>query len=380
MDFEFSEELNMLRSMVAKFAETEIAPLSYDCDKEERCTPEITRKAGELGLIGAWAPEECGGSGFGWQGMAIVAEELSRIDLGIGINIITSGFGSQIIYHYGTDEQKKKYLPPIFSGEQYMAGAFTEPDAGTDAAGYKTRAVKDNKDYLITGNKMFITHGNICANFMAQCITNPENKTYDRFSTIIVPADSPGLGKSKIHGKMGIRATDTAELSFEDVRVPHENLVGKEGKGFPQLMHFFQLMRILVGGQSIGLSRACLEESVKYAKERKVFGAPIGSYQLTMAKLTEMAIRIETLANTTYKAAWQADVGKADHILSAMVKYYAGQTAVFCANAALEIHGGYGYIDEYKVQKFYRDAKVLEIYEGVKEAEIMVIGRAVQSR
>lgn len=380
MDFELSEELGMLRSMVAKFAETEIAPISHECDREEKYTPEVRRKAGQLGLIGSWAPEQYGGSGFGMLGSTIVAEEFSRVDLGIGINVYAAGFGVQIIYNHGTEEQKQAYLPPIFRGEKVLAGAFTEPDAGTDVAGYKTRAVKDKGDYVVNGNKIFITNGNICNHYIAQCLTNPESKTYERFSTIMIPSQTPGITKNRIHGKMGIRATDTAEIAFEDVRVPQENLIGKEGRGFHQLMHFFETMRVWVGGQGIGLSRACLEETVRYAKERKVFGAPIGSYQLTMAKLAEMAIRIENLTGITYKSAWLMDQGKPDHTTAAMVKYYAGQTAVYCANAAVEIHGGYGYIDEYKVQKFYRDAKILELYEGTKEAEIMIIGRILMSQ
>ena len=179
---------------------------------------------------------------------------------------------------------------------------------------------------------------------------------------------------------MGIRSSNTAEIAFEDVRVPQENLIGKEGAGFYQLMHFFEVTRVMVAGQAIGLSQACLDESIKYSKERTAFGAPIGSFQATMTKLTEMAVRIEALRNLVYKAAWSLDEGKPDYHLAAIAKYYGGQTAVFCANAAVEIHGGYGYIDEYKVQKLYRDAKILELYEGTKEAEIMTIGRTLLSR
>ncbi|MBF0531209.1 MAG: acyl-CoA dehydrogenase, partial [Deltaproteobacteria bacterium] len=255
------------------------------------------------------------------------------------------------------------------------AGAFTEPDAGTDAAGYKTRAVKDGNDYVINGNKMFITNGTVCDFYVTQCVTNPENKKHHSFSQIIIPSDTRGVSRRKIRGKMGIRASDTAEVSFEDVRVPQTNLIGQEGAGFSQLMHFFDTSRAMTAAQGLGLSQGCLDVAIKYAKERKVFGAPIGTFQLTQAKLTEMAIRIEALRSMVYKTAWLMDMGKPDNMLSAMAKYFSGQSAVFCANAALEIHGGYGYIDEYPVQKFYRDAKILEIYEGTKEAEIMIIGK-----
>jgi len=226
---------------------------------------------------------------------------------------------------------------------------------------------------------MFITNGSVCDWMLVQCVTHPEEKRHKAFSQILVPADAPGVTRYKISGKMGIRANDTAEIVFEDVRVPRTNLVGEERRGFYQLMHFFDITRIMVAGQAVGLSQACLDESIKYAKERTAFGSPIGSFQATMMKLTEMATRTEALRNLVYKAAWLVDQGTPDYTLAAMAKYFGGQTAVFCANAAVEIHGGYGYIDEYKVQRLYRDAKILELYEGTKEAEIMTIGKTLQS-
>ena len=380
MDFELPEEMRMLKDMAYKFARQEIAPYSHECDEEEKYPSEIRKKAAEQGLVGAWIPEEYGGAGVGILGNTIVTEELSRIDMGIGLNICAASFGTECIYLFGTEEQKHRYLPLVCSGEHVWAGAYTEPDAGTDVAGYKTRAVIDGDDYVINGTKMFITNGTVCDYMVCQCITHPEEKTHKRFSQIIVPADAPGVTRNKIKGKMGIRASDTADIALEDVRVPRENLIGEETRGFHQLMNFFNITRVMIGGQALGLSQACLDESVKYAKERTAFGAPLGSFQITMQKLTEMAIRIEALRNMVYKAAWLIDVGKPDYHLAAMAKYYGGQTAVFCANAAVEIHGGYGYIDEYSVQKWYRDAKILELYEGTKEAEILTIGRYIQSR
>jgi len=380
MDFELSEEMKMLRDMSYRFAQTEITPLSEECDEEERYTEEIRKKAAENGLVAAWIPEEYGGSGVGILGNAIVTEQVSRVDMGIGLNIVAAGFGCEAIYYFGSEKQKQEYLPPVCSGEKVCAGAYTEPNAGTDVAGYKTRAVKDGNDYVINGSKMFITNGTVCDFMVCQCITTPEEKVHRSFSQIVVPADASGITRTKIHGKMGIRASDTAEIALEDVRVPQENVIGDEGQGFYQLMHFFDITRIMVAGQALGLSQACLDESIKYSKERTVFGKPIASFQLSMQKLTEMAIRIEALRNLVYKAAWLVDSGKPDFHLAAMAKYYGGQTAVFCANAAVEIHGGYGYINEYKVQKWYRDAKILELYEGTKEAEIMTIGKVLQSR
>ncbi len=379
MNFDLSEEHKMLKDMAYKFAVNEVAPVSFECDKEERYTPEIRRKAAEQGLVGAWVPETYGGAGVGIFGNVLITEELSRVDIGIALNIVAASFGCESIFFFGTEEQKQEYLPQVCRGEWVSAGAFTEPNAGTDVSGYKTRAVKDGSDYVISGNKMFITNGTVCDFMVAQCVTNPEEKRHKSFSQIIVPADAKGVIRNKLHGKMGIRASDTSEITFEEVRVPQSNLIGKEGRGFNQLMTFFDVTRILVAAQALGLSRACLETSVKYAKERTAFGAPIGSFQMTMAKLTEMTIRIEALRALTYKAAWLVDSGKPDFHLAAICKYLGGQTAVFCANAAVEIHGGYGYMDEYTVQKWYRDAKILELYEGTKEAEIMTIGRVLQA-
>jgi len=379
MNFDLKEEQQMLKEMAYKFAVTEFKPVSQECDEHEKYTPEIRKKAAENGLVGSWIPEEYGGAGAGIMGNSIISEEFSKIDMGIGLNIVAASFGCESILQYGTEEQKKTYLPLVCSGEKVCAGAFTEPNAGTDVAGYKTRAVKDGHDYVINGNKMFITNGTVCDFMLAQCITNPEEKKHNSFSLIIVPADAKGITRNKIKGKMGIRSSDTAEIAFEDVRVPQSNLVGKEGRGFIELMHFFDTTRIMIAAQGLGLSEACLEASIRYVKERTAFGSTLGSFQLTQKKLTEMAIMIEALRGLVYKSAWLIDEGRPDYYLAAMAKFYGGQTAVFCANYAVELHGGYGYIEEYPVQKWYRDAKILELYEGTKEAEIMTIGRKLQA-
>jgi alkylation response protein AidB-like acyl-CoA dehydrogenase len=379
MDFELNDELKMLQDMAYKFAQKELTPLAHECDAEEKYTPDIVKKAAEIGLVGAWVPEEYGGAGAGFLGVAVITEQLSRVDMGIGLNIVAATFGCEAIYWYGTEEQKNTFITPVCSGEKISAGAFTEADAGTDVAGYRTRAVLDGDDYVINGSKMFITNGTVCDFFVVQCLTEPEEKTHRRFSMIMVPSETKGVTRNKIHGKMGIRASDTAEISFEDVRIPRQNLLGEEGRGFYQLMHFFDTTRPMVAAQGLGISEACLEASIRYAKERNVFGVPLGSFQLTQRKLTEMAIKIEALRGLVYKSAWSIDSGKPDYSLAAMAKYFAGQTAVYCADAAVEIHGGYGYIEEYDVQRYYRDAKILEIYEGTKEAEIMTIGRTLQS-
>jgi len=353
-------------------------PIAHEADEKEQYTPEVRMKAAENGLLGAWIPEEYGGAGVGFLGHAIITEELSKACIGIGLNLYGACFGAQNIFNYGTEEQKKKYLPPICTGEYVFAGAYTEPNAGTDVAGYKTRAVKDGKDWIINGTKMFITNGTCSTHMIVQAITEADAKKHSSFSQILVPCDTKGVTRTKLHGKLGLRASDTAEIALEDVRVPQANLVGTPGKGFYQLMHFFDITRIMIAAQALGLSEACLAASVKYAKDRTVFGAPLGSYQITMQKLTEMAIKIEALRGFVYKSAWLVDNGTPDYTLAAMGKYLGGQTAVFCANAGVEIHGGYGYMEEYDVQKWYRDAKILELYEGTKEAEIMTIGKLLQ--
>jgi alkylation response protein AidB-like acyl-CoA dehydrogenase len=371
--------MQMLKDMAYKFAMNEVAPVAEKADHDEVYMPEIRKKAGENGLIGCWIDEQYGGAGVGFLGNSIITEQLARACLGFSLSITAATFGAENVHYYGTHEQKAKYFPAVCAGDWVVAGAYTEPNAGTDVAGYKTRAVEDGDHWVINGNKMFITNGTVCNWMVVQAITDPDQKAHKSFSQFIVEADTPGITRTKLHGKLGIRTSDTAEIAFEDVRVPKENLVGTRGNGFYQLMHFFNTTRVMIAAQALGLCQACLDESVKYAKERNAFGKPLGTYQITMQKLTEMAIRIEALRGMVYKASWLLDIGKPDHHLAAMAKYFGGQSAVFCANAAIEIHGGYGYMEEYKVSKWYRDAKILELYEGTKEAEIMTLGKALMA-
>lgn len=376
MDFRLTEEQKDLQSMAYKFAKKEFEPIAKECDREEKYPRDLWKKACDTGLVGVIIPEEYGGAGVGWIETALITEQFSRIDMGLGLAVMAATFGSENILLYGTEKQKQKYLPPLVNGEAICAGAYTEPNAGTDVAGASTRAVKDGSDYIINGSKMFITNGTICDFMAVLCVTNPEEENRNRrLSLIMVEADKPGITKTKIKGKMGIRATDTAEITFEDVRVAQENLIGLEGKGFHQLMHFFDLTRIMVSAQGVGLAQGALDKTLQYVQERKTFGRPLAVNQGIQFQLAEMATRVELARNITYKAAWQADNGLMDPALNAMAKYYSGESAVWVADKALQLHGGYGYIDEYDVQRFYRDAKILEIYEGAKEAEKMTIAR-----
>ncbi|MEW6139931.1 MAG: acyl-CoA dehydrogenase family protein [Thermodesulfobacteriota bacterium] len=376
MDFDLTEEQRMIQDTAYRFAVNEMAPVAQEYDREEKYGREIWQKACEAGLVGAIIPEEYGGPGMGFLEQALITEQLSRIDLGLCLCVISSIFGSEHIVFFASDEQKRKYLPRLVNGEAISAGAFTEPDAGTDVAGIRTRAVKDGNDYVINGTKMFITNGTVCDFMCTLCVTNPEAEPrHARQSIILIESDRPGVKVNKIKGKMGIRASDTAEVSFEDVRVPQENLIGDEGKGFYQLMEFFDATRTMVAAQGVGLAQGALDKAIKYVQERKTFGRPLATNQAIQFQLAEMATKIELARTLTYKAAWLVDQGRTDPKLNAMAKYFAGEMAVWVCDKALQMHGGYGYIDEYDVQRFYRDAKILEIYEGAKEAEKMTIAR-----
>jgi alkylation response protein AidB-like acyl-CoA dehydrogenase len=376
MDFELTEEHKLIQETAYKFAVNEIEPIAKECDREEECPRDVWKKACETGLVGVIVPEEYGGPGLGFFELGLITEQLGRVDLGICTVISTATFGSENILMFGTEEQKKKYLPLLVNGEAVSAGAFTEPDAGTDVAGARTKAVKQGNEYVINGNKMFITNGSICDWMVVLCVTNPEEeKRHKRHSLIVVESEKEGITVNKIKGKMGIRASDTSEIAFEDVRVPCENLVGEEGNGFYQIMHFFDATRTMVAAQGVGMAQGALDKTIRYVQERKVFGKPLAVNQGIQFQLAEMATKIELARNITYKAAWKVDQGQTDASLNAMAKYFSGEMAVWVCDKALQLHGGYGYIDEYDVQRFYRDAKILEIYEGAKEVEKITIAR-----
>ena len=377
MDFTLSEEQKLIQQTAHKFAVNEFEPIAKECDRKEHFPKELVKKACEAGLVGSFIPEEYGGPGFGFFEVALITEQISRVDLGLGLAIILAPcFGTENILFFGSEKQKQKYLPKIAQGELLSAGAYTEPDGGTDLGSARTRAVKDGNEYVINGNKMFITNGNVCDFMVTFCLTNPEaEKIHKRYSLIIIEADRSGITPRKITGKMGVRASDTAEISFENVRVPIENLIGEEGTGFYQLMRFFDTTRPMASAQGVGLAQGALDKTLRYVQERIVFGKPLGANQAVQFQLAEMATKIELARNITYKAAWKVDRGEIDSALNAMAKYYSGEMVVWVCNVALQLHGGYGYIDEFDVQRFYRDAKVTEIYEGAKEVEKITIAK-----
>ena len=378
MDFNLTKEQRDIRKAAREFAEGEFPEIAQACDQEEKYPRDLVRKAAELGFIGLNLPEKYGGSGYGYLEKCIVSEEFWRVDPGLGSVLISATFGADMIELYGREEQKKKYLMPLTRGEAVMGSAITEPDAGSDVSAVRTTATKDKNDYVINGSKIFITNGTVARYFMVICLTDPRaSSRHNRHSVILVERDREGFEANKLSHKLGIRASDTAELSFKDVRVPQENLIGEEGKGFYQFMEFFNRTRIHVGAEGVGIAQGAMEKAIKHAKGRKQFGQPLGAFQAIQFKIAEMATRVRAARNLVFEAAWKADRGEPDRKLTAMAKWFAGETAVRVAEEAIQIHGGYGYFAEYDVERFYRDAKIIEIYEGTKEIEKLIIARAL---
>ncbi len=375
MDPFLNEEQVEIQKAARKFALGEFPQVAEQLDREETYPFDLLKKAASLGFIGAWIPEEYGGPGLGFLEASLITEEFWRVDPGCS-SILSACFGGQMILYYGSEEQKKKYLSPIPAGEKIMGSAITEPNAGSDVAGIRTRATVDGDHFVINGTKMFITNATIADYFVVLCQTDPDaEKRHARFSVFIVEADRPGLTRRKIHNKLGIRASDTGELVFEDVRVPKENLVGERGRGFYQFMDFFDRTRVNVASQAVGLAQGALDRAIVYSKQREVFGSSLASFQVTQFKLAEMATRIEASRVLVRQAAWKLDRGEVDTKLIAMAKWFSGETAVRVVDEALQIHGGYGFIGEYDISRLYRDAKIVEIYEGTKEIEKIIIGR-----
>jgi alkylation response protein AidB-like acyl-CoA dehydrogenase len=379
MDFTLSKEQRDIQKAAREFALGEFLPeKAQEFDRNETFDLSIWRKACELGFVGVFIDEKYGGAGLGFLEHCLITEEFWAVDAGMGNAVITATFGSELLKLFGTEEQKQKYLPPLVQGEAIMGCAITEPDAGSDVTGAITSAVKDKDEWVINGSKMFITNGTLAKYMNVFCVTDPDNPDrHQRHSFFVVETDRKGFQANKLHGKLGIRANDTAEVSFSNVRVPASNLVGQLGYGFRHLMAFFNLTRLHICAMAVGIARAALEEAANHIKKRQQFGVPLASFQGLQWKIAEMATMIRAARNLYYEAAWLTDQGKMDHAVTAMAKWFSGQIAVKCADEALQMHGGYGYIDEYKVQRIYRDAKIVEIYEGTKEIEKTIVAKNI---
>jgi acyl-CoA dehydrogenase len=378
MDFELTNRQKQIRTLAREFAEGEFPGIAREYDRREEFPRDLWKKACELGFIGIFIKKEYGGLGLGFLEFAMVMEEFWRVDPGCG-NVLLTAFGSEVIQLYGTEEQKRKFLPPLTRGEAIMGTAITEPDAGSDILSILTLAKREGDHYIINGTKQFITNGSI-ANYLAVfCLMHPEAESkFKRFGAILVETDRPGFGATKLTGKLGIRASDTAEIRLSNVTVPKENLIGeKEGEGFSQIMQLFNINRVIAASQGVGVAQGALDKAVKYVKQRKQFGHPIGAFQAIQFKIAEMATWIEAARALTHKAGWMLDHGKVDPKLISMAKWLAGEVGVKVANDALQLHGGYGYMADYDIERFYRDAKIVEIYEGTKEIEKNTIAREI---
>ena len=378
MDFELTNRQKQIRLAAREFAEGELVPIGKECEAKGEFPRDLIKKAAQLGFIGVYIKKEYGGLGLGLFEHAIILEEFWRAEPGLAQVLAQPAFGSDVLLRYGSEEQKKKYLPPIAKGDWVMGFSITEPEAGSDAASATTTAVRVGNEYVINGNKVMISNGTEAKFLLVFCLTHPEETSKSkRHSILIVETDRPGYKADKIQGKMGLHASDTANIFFNDVRVPKENLVGVEGNGFFQLMDFLDRSRVIIAAHAVGLAQGAIEQAISYVKKRKQFGKTIASFQVTQFKVAEMATLIEAARNLMHKACWYVDRGTPNTQLSAMAKWWACQVAVRVVDEALQLHGGYGYLDDYPIERFYRAAKLLELYEGTKEIQKMTIGRRI---
>ncbi|MGD6831987.1 acyl-CoA dehydrogenase [Sutcliffiella halmapala] len=374
MNLRFTEEQEMVRKMVKDFAETEIAPFVEKMEDGE-FPREILKKMADLGLMGMTIPEEYGGAGMDFPSYIIAINELSRVSATVGVILsVHTSVGTNPILYFGTEEQKQKYVTKLASGEYLGAFALTEPSAGSDAGSLKTRAVKKDDHYVLNGSKVFITNGGEADTYIVFASTNPELGTKG-ISAFIVEKDTPGFIIGKDEHKMGLYGSKTVQLTFEDAKVPAENLLGQEGEGFKIAMANLDVGRIGIAAQSLGIAEAALQHATAYAKEREQFGKPIALQQGVGFKLADMATAVEGAKLLTYRAANLRALGKPCGKEASMAKLFASQTAMNVATEAVQVYGGYGYTKDYPVERYFRDAKVCEIYEGTSEIQSMVIGK-----
>ncbi len=370
-----TREQRDIKYAAREFAENEIPKYVRECDEREEFPRKLWKDACKHGFVGVFIDEEYGGHGLGYFENAIIWEEFHRVDPGCGFAALGTTIGAETLLLHGSEEQKEEYLPGLAKGKSIMCILITEPHAGSDVAGIKTKAVKDRDEWVINGTKTFITNGSIADFGIVLCRTEEEGKRHRKFTTFIVDLKSDGVERRKLTGKMGMRASDTAEVHFDNVRVSEEDMMGERGMGFYNIMDFFNRSRTWVAAQAVGAAQGALELAMRYVKERRAFEQPIANFQGVQFMIAEMATKIEAARCITYEACRAIDNGKVDPELSAMAKWYSARIAVEVADDALQLHGGYGYFDEYPISKFYRDVRVLEIYEGAREIEKWLIGR-----
>jgi short-chain 2-methylacyl-CoA dehydrogenase len=379
MDFELSDEHRLIRSTVRDFAEQEIAPVAEELDRTKAFPYDIVRRLGELGLMGIPFPEDHGGAGADSLAYALAVEELARVDSSVAITMCAhTSLGTQPIYLFGTEEQKREWMPQLCSGSRLGAFGLTEPEAGSDAANTKTRARLDDGEWVIDGAKQFITNaGTEISGVVSITAVTGDGPVHAEISNLIVPNGTPGYEQGEPYRKMGWNASDTRPLSFTECRVPEANLLGRRGDGFRQFLKVLDIGRIGVAAMGVGVAQGALDHALAYASERYAFGQPISKFQAIQSKLADMSTEIEAARLLVYKAARLKDTGRDFTLTAAQAKLKTGRLAVRCTEEAVQIHGGYGYIEEYPVCRFYRDAKILTIGEGTDEVQQMVIARAL---
>ncbi len=377
VDFAFTEDQQLLRNTVAEFARSEIAPVVMEFDEKQEFPMKIIKHAGELGLMGILFPDAYGGAGLGYMEYAITVEELSRVCGSVGISIAAhNGLCSNHIFIAGTEEQKQKYLPRLTSGEAIGAWSLTEPTAGSDAGGTKTTARRDGDSWILNGAKTFATHGTVGDIVVVFAVTD-KAKDKHGISAFVIEQGTPGFRPGKKENKMGLRASDTSEVIMEDCRIPADQLLGKEGGGFIDAMRILDGGRISIAALALGMARGAYDAAAKYAKEREQFGKSISHFQAIQFMLADMATKIDAAALLIYRAAWMKDQGMTVTQESAMAKLFASEIGVEVADKALQIFGGYGYVKDFPVEKFYRDMKLCTIGEGTSEIQRIVIAREI---
>ncbi len=381
MNFELTTEQKDIQKAAREFAQAEFdKDLILEHELKQKYPFEIRKKACDLGFIGIHFPEEYGGQGYGIQVHTLVAEEFCRKDSGLGIAILISDFASEMILRFGNEDQKRRYLPRIAKGEAISGGAFTEPDHGSDITLMSTTAVREGGSFLINGAKTFISNGSIADFFVVLCQTNPDARPSHRGQSTIIVEKQPGLESIELENKMGIRMTSTAQLFFRNINIPLDNLLGQENRGFYQVLEFLNESRIEIAAQALGIAQGAFDRALNYAREREQFGVKIAEFQVTQHKLADMVIKLEAARLLTYKAAHDFDRGNISPMLASMAKAYAARVAVELADEAIQIFGGYGYLLENEVERFYRDAKITEIWEGTREIQKNTIARALLAK
>jgi short/branched chain acyl-CoA dehydrogenase len=380
MDYSLSMEQEILRNSVRQFAEKEIKPLARELDEKEEFSYETMDKMAGLGLFGMFVPEAYGGQGMDYVSYIIATEEVARVDGSHAATIAAANsLGIGPIYYFGNEEQKQKYLPKLCSGETLWGFGLTEPNAGSDAANTQTTAALEGNEWIVNGSKIFITNAStkITAGVTVLCRSGTRKDGRPELSCILVESGVPGYEAREMHGKLMWRASNTSELYFDDCRVPEENMLGPRGNGFHQMMQTLDGGRLSIGAMGLGGAQGCFEMAMKYSKERVQFGQPIANFQINAFKLADMALEIECARLLLYKACWLRDNDKPFAKEAAMAKLYCSEVMYRCANHAVQLHGGYGLMKEYEVERFYRDQKLLEIGEGTSEVQRIVISRLI---